>query len=162
MTKLKIVFILTLSFFTTERILANNTPKDSTFNSLKLFKLKNHWLNSGNLAGLTFNSNENIGEVFGEYKLSDGDFRKVREATHLENYSLYSESYLVVNKIHYYGKFAYQNSDETGNLYTGLFNPYRENPYIIGDSIPGANIHKESFQLSGVLQQNLAINFRLD
>nr|WP_321356486.1 DUF6850 family outer membrane beta-barrel protein [uncultured Draconibacterium sp.] len=157
MTKLQIVLIMILSFFTSERILANNATKDSisSFHAFKLFQLKNQWLNSGNIAGLTFNANENIGEVFGEYKLTDGDYKKVREASHLENYSLFAESYLNLNNTHYYGNFAYQNSDETGNLYTGLFDPYRGNPYVIGDSIPGANIHKESFTLSGGIAKRL-------
>ncbi|WP_297095384.1 DUF6850 family outer membrane beta-barrel protein [uncultured Draconibacterium sp.] len=157
MTKLQIVLIMILSFFTAERIFANNATKDSTFsfNTLKLFQLKNQWLNSGNIAGLTFNANENIGEVFGEYNLADGDYKRVREASHIENYSLSSESYLVLNDTYFYGNLAYQNSDETGNLYTGLFNPYRGNPYVIGDSIPGANIHKEAFNLSGGVAKKL-------
>ncbi|WP_319502357.1 DUF6850 family outer membrane beta-barrel protein [uncultured Draconibacterium sp.] len=168
MTKLQIALILSLSFLIAKGGLAFGVPKDSTssFHSLKLFQLKNQWLNTGNISGLTFNSNENIGEFFGEYKLADGDYKRVREASHLENYSLSTESYLVINKTYFYGKLAYQNSDETGNLYSGLFNPYRGNPYVIGDSIPGANIHKESFNLSGgfakKLNQNLSFGLLAD
>ncbi|WP_321996186.1 DUF6850 family outer membrane beta-barrel protein [Draconibacterium orientale] len=160
MTKLQIALILSLSFLTAERGLANNVQKDSTysFHLLELFKLKNQWLGSGNIAGLTFNANQNIGEVFGEYKLADGDSKRVREASHIDNYSLSTESYLIINDTYFYGKLAYQNSDETGNLYTGLFNPYRGNPYVIGDSIPGANIHKESFNLSGGVAKKLTDN----
>nr|WP_320021800.1 DUF6850 family outer membrane beta-barrel protein [uncultured Draconibacterium sp.] len=160
MTKLQIALILFLSFLTVERGLAYSAPKDSTFSfhSLKLFKLENQWLNSRNIAGLTFNANQNIGEVFGAYNLVDGDYKRVRDASHLENYSLYTESYLVINKTYFYGKLAYQNSDETGNLYTGLFKSYRKNPYVIGDSIPGANIHKESFNLSGGIAKKLTKN----
>ncbi|KJF43818.1 DUF6850 family outer membrane beta-barrel protein [Draconibacterium sediminis] len=157
MTKLQIVLILALSFLTAQNGLASNATKDSTFsfNTFKLFQLKNQWLNSGNIAGLTFNANQNIAEVFGEYKLADGNFRRVREASHLENYSLSAESYLTINNTYFYGKLSYQYSDETGNLYNGLFNPYRGNPYLIGDSVPGANFHKEGFNLSGGVAKKL-------
>jgi hypothetical protein len=130
---------------------SNNAEKDSThsFNSFQLLRLENQWLNTNNLAGLTFNSNEKNGIVNGGYQLTDGDYHRIREATNKNDYYLFSESYQVIRNIHYYGKINYHDSDEEGNLWTGVFDPYRGNPYIIGDSISGANYHRESFSLSG-------------
>jgi len=98
---------------------------------------------------MVFNPQTKLGSVYGGYQLSDGDFHLTRSASHKNDFTLFSESYQFIKGIYFYGKLEYHNSNEKGNLWVGVYDPQRETPYVIGDSIPGANYHKENFQLSG-------------
>lgn len=119
MKKIRIILTIILSVLFIGNSWSNNKKEDSirSFNSFKLLRLNNDWLNSGNLAGIIFNPNEKIGVVKGGYQLTDGDYHRIREATRKNSYSLFSESYQVVNDIYFYGKINYYNSDEKGNLW---------------------------------------------
>jgi len=151
MTRLKFILLFTLSLLISWTVQSQEAKKDSanSFNSFQLFQLKNQWLNSGNTAGMVFNPDKRIGIVDGGYQLTDGDYHRIREANHKDDYYLSSESYQRIKNIYFYGKFAYHYSDEKGSLWNGVFEPYRGTPYIIGDSIPGTTYHKENFLLSG-------------
>ncbi|MCK3683396.1 DUF6850 family outer membrane beta-barrel protein [Maribellus sp. YY47] len=159
MTKFKTIFLLFSALCFAGNVWAN-TSQDSTHSiySFRLYELQNPWLNSNNISGIIFNPKSKLGRVYGGYQVSDGDFHLTRNPSHQKNYSLFSESYLHLKDNYFYGKFEYRNSDENGNLWVGVFDPNRETPYIIGDSVSGANYHKESFHLSGGIAKKITEN----
>ena len=150
MNKLHKINLLILLLLVAGYALGNTIP-DSThsFNSFKLYKLQNQWLQTGNIARISLNPDKNIGFVQSGYRYDDGSYHRMREAETKNEFFLESESIQKIKEMYFYGKFAYSNSDEKGILWNGVFDPYRGNPYIIGDSVPGANYHKEIYQLSG-------------
>jgi hypothetical protein len=162
--KIGLLFSLVLIVGTT---LGNDKFKSTnSFNSFNLYKLKNQWISTGNAAGIVFNPAENIGDVYGGLQFSDGDFYRTREAKENRELFLQSESYQKIKNLNFYGSFSYHNANEKGGLWNGVYSPYRGNPYIVGDSIPGANYHKESYKLSGgiagKINDHIALGCRVD
>ncbi|MBN1819137.1 MAG: hypothetical protein JW833_00375, partial [Prolixibacteraceae bacterium] len=126
-----------------------------SFNTFKMLRINNYWLETGNIAGISFNKVNSAGIVESGYSILDGEFHRMREATEKKNFYLETESYQKIKNIDFYGSFSYTNSDEKGILWNGVFDPYRGNPYIVGDSVPGATYHKETYRIQGGLAKKL-------
>ncbi len=129
---------------------AGDNAKGGSFNSIRLLKSNNFWLNTGNVAGLVFNQPGNIANFELGQDYGDGDFHRIREAGNYNNYSVATESYQVLkNRMFLYGKFAYHYLDEKGAQWSGTYNPYSGNPYLLADSVSGTTFHKENYNLAG-------------
>ncbi|MGV8095897.1 MAG: DUF6850 family outer membrane beta-barrel protein [Mangrovibacterium sp.] len=133
--------------------------KVNSFNSIRLIESDNNWLRTGNSAGMIFNEERKAVTFQGGMNFEDGGFHRIMEASEREDYFFTTESYQKLNdRIFLYGWFAYHNLDEKGALWNGTYDPYRGNPYIIGDSVSGATYHKEKYELSGKMAYKLSQN----
>lgn len=142
-----ITLLLTLSIASSQAAAKSDSLR--SFNSFKLLKLQNQWLSTGNITGMIYNTVEKISEVTVGSEFLDGDYHLTRDASHQNSYDLSTQSYQIIRNIHFYGNFSYHYGDAKGILWSGVFDPYRGNPYIIGDSVPGANYHAETYSLIG-------------
>ncbi len=129
---------------------AGDSINVNSFNISDWYKISNLWMNTSNIAGLSYNSLY-AGEATSGYNYQDGDFIRSMDGDNLRELFLHTKGYQKINKLILFGEFAYSNSDEKNTLWNGTFDPYRGNPYIVGDSVSGANYHRESYYLSGGL-----------
>lgn len=156
MIKIEHILITILLSFSVVSSQANSKPDSlRSFNSFKLFRLQNQWLSTGNISGMIYNKEDKISEVIVGSEFLDGDFHLTRDASQKHSYYLSTQSYRTIKDIHFYGNFSYQYSDAEGILWNGVFDPYRGNPYIIGDSVPGANYHAETYSLIGGVSKKM-------
>ncbi len=146
--KRKILFILLLA--ACYQGFAGDTLHVKSFNTFRLVKSENSWLETGNIAGLVYNQPTNSVNFEAGFDKRDGDFHRVREGNKINNYSFSTESFQFQKKrIYLYGKFAYHSVDEMGGQWNGTYDPYNGNPYILADSVSGTNYHGENYNLLG-------------
>lgn len=130
--------------------IASDSLYVNTFNTFRLFKVVNGWLETGNLAGLVFNQPTKTVNFEAGIDKGEGDFHRTMEGSRINDYSFSTESFQSQKKrIFLYGKFAYHSVDETGGQWNGTYDPYSGNPYILGDSLSGTTYHKENYNLAG-------------
>lgn len=146
--KRKILFIV-LSALAYQSF-AGDPLRVNSFNTFRLIKSGNSWLETGNSAGLAFNQpNSNISFDAGPDH-GDGDYHRIREGSKYNDYSFATESYQSLkNNIFLYGKFNFHSLDETGGQWNGTYDPYNGNPYILADSVSGTTYHKQNYNLEG-------------
>lgn len=129
---------------------AGDTLHVNTFNSLKLLKSGNVWLETGNIAGMVLNQSEIKASFEAGMDNGNGSFHRIREGNNYNNFSFQTESYQTQKKrLYIYGKFAYHYLDDTGGQWNGTYDPYNGNPYILADSVSGITYHKENYNLAG-------------
>lgn len=129
---------------------AGDTLHVNTFNSLKLLKSANVWLETGNMAGMVFNESEIRADFETGLDHGNGNFHRIREGNNYTNFSFKTESYQIQKeRLFIYGKFAYHFLDDTGGQWNGTYDPYNGNPYILADSVTGITYHKENYNLTG-------------
>jgi len=122
----------------------------NTFNTFRLLRSVNGWLETENMAGLVFNQPTNIVSFAAGLNKGNGDYHRIREGNKINDYSFSTESFQAQKKrIFLYGKFAYHSVDETGGQWNGTYDPYNGNPYILADSLSGTTYHKENYNLVG-------------
>ena len=94
MNKLRKINLLILLLLVAGCVLGNTIP-DSThsFNSFKLYKLQNQWLQTGNIARISLNPDKNIGFVQSGYRYDDGSYHRMREAETKNEFFLESEKH---------------------------------------------------------------------
>ena len=147
---LMLLFVFTSGF-------GGDNPGMNSFNSIRLIESDNNWLRTGNSAGMIFNDDRNAVMFQGGMNYGDGSFHRIMEASERDDYFFTTESYRKLNdRIFLYGRFTYHNLDEKGALWNGTYDPYRGNPYILGDSVSGATYHKENYELAGKMAYKLS------
>lgn len=129
---------------------AEDSLKVNSFNTKQLLTLNNQWLQTGNSAGLVFNNLESWSEFAAGVQLDKGDFHRIREAGDRDHYYFNVNSFQKLNeKIVLEGTFSFHTLNEKGARWSGIYDPYSGNPYILADSLTGTEFHKESYELSG-------------
>ncbi|MEK7719178.1 MAG: DUF6850 family outer membrane beta-barrel protein [Bacteroidota bacterium] len=146
--KRKILFILLLAACYPG--FAGDTLHVKSFNTFRLVKSYNSWLETGNIAGLVYNQPTNSVSSEAGFDKRDGDYHRIMEGNEINDYSFSTESFQSQKKrIFLYGKFAFYSVDETGGQWNGTYDPYNGNPYILADSLSGTTYHKENYNLVG-------------
>ncbi len=134
---------------------AGDSLQVNSFNSTKLISLHNNWLNTGNNSGLYYNGQQRITIFSAGSIIKSSDFHRVCEASNINQYSFSTKSYFPLSdKLNLAGDFSYNNLDESGTRWSGVYDPYRGNPYILADSVSNAKWHKENYSLSGQIAYN--------
>ena len=156
MIRLKRNFILLLLLPAVMDCLGADSTRVHSSDAIRLIQTTNRWLNTGNSSGLIFNGPENLVSFQGGTDLKKGGFHRIREAGDIQDFFFTTESYQTLHKrISLYGYFSYHNTDEKGALWNGTYDPYRGNPYIVGDSVSGSTYHKENYRLKGAMAYRL-------
>ena len=146
--KKRFLVILLLAMFI--QGFAGDSLRVNSFNTFRLIRTENSWLETGNAAGLVFNQPTNRVNFETGLDRGEGDYHRIREGNSINDYSFSTESYQVQKKrMFFYGKFAYHYRDESGGQWNGTYDPYNGNPYILADSVSGINYHKEYYNLAG-------------
>ncbi|MCK9411569.1 MAG: hypothetical protein M0Q53_04655 [Prolixibacteraceae bacterium] len=147
---LKRQFLFFVLLATSFPSLAGDSLYVNTFNTFRLLKMVNGWLETGNMAGLVLNQQNKSWKIETGYDNSNGQFHLIRDGENVNDYSLSTESFQTLGKrIFLYGKFACHSLDETGGQWNGTYDPYNGNPYILSDSLSGTTYHKENYNLAG-------------
>jgi hypothetical protein len=146
---------------------ASDSLHVSSFNTFRMIRNGNSWLETGNAAGLVFNQPFNKVNVETGLDHAAGDFHRIREGKLINDYAFSTESYQAQkNRLFVYGKFAYHYRDESGGQWNGTYDPYSGNPYILADSVSGVNYHKENYNLVGgigyILNEKISIGGSID
>ncbi|HBL76901.1 MAG: hypothetical protein A2W90_00955 [Bacteroidetes bacterium GWF2_42_66] len=127
----------------------SDTLKSSSLSTEKLLNLKTVWSESSNAASLTFfDFDGHFGSVYFGFNNAQGDYRLFQAPDQSSQYGFYSNGYVKEGKWKFYGNFNYYNAQEKNIKWTGVIEPYNENPYTVGDSI-GGNYWKEYFKMQG-------------
>ena len=143
---------LTLAFVGAK---GSDSLRVNSFNSFKINDFQNNWSATENAAGMTFRIPLNISDFNTGVVNGNGNYHRVMEGSDLTDYLLSTRSYRFINKIFLSGSFSYHNLQETGARWNGTYEPYRGNPYILGDSVTGATYRKENYNLSGGIALNI-------
>jgi len=147
---LKRIIFLLLLLFAGFQSLGGDSLNVNSFNTFKLLKMGNGWLETGNMAGLALNQQAKSWNIETGYDYNNGQFHLIREGGNINDYSFSTQSFQSLGKrIFLYGKFAYHSLDETGGQWNGTYDPYNGNPYILADSLSGTRYHKENYNLAG-------------
>lgn len=148
--KNRLLVIILLAVFAQGYAYAGDSLRVSSFNTFRLIRIGNSWLETGNAAGLVFNQPINRLNFETGLDNGQGDFHRIREGNSVKDYSFSTESFQVQRKrIFVYGKFAYHYMDESGGQWNGTYDPYNGSPYILADSVSGLNYHRENYNLAG-------------
>lgn len=132
----------------------------NSFNSFRLITRDNLWLSTGNSAGLFFNNSKKLIEFNAGTTFKDGDFHRIGEAGKRTQYSFDTKSYLPLgDKIFTSGSFEYNKIYELGARWSGTYDPYRGNPYLLADSLSGAKWLKENYRLTGQMAYTVSSKF---
>jgi len=141
---------------------SGDTLQVNSFNSFRLINIENLWLSTGNSSGLFFNGSKKLIAFDAETTLKNGDFHRISEGGDIDKYSFNTGSYLSIgDKLFAEGSFAYNNLDEKGARWSGTYDPYRGNPYLLTDSLSGTSWHKENYRLTGQLAYTFSNNLIL-
>ncbi len=152
---------LLLSLFLLTNIsLAGDSINVNTFNFSKWNKINNPWMNTSNIAGLVYNTSSS-GEFNTGYNHQSGDFKPLMNGDNFNEFFLQTVGYQKINKLFLFGEFTYSLNNEENTLWNGTYDPYRGNPYIIGDSVRGATYHKEEYRLNAGVSTSLNKNTTL-
>lgn len=146
---------------------SGDSLQTNSFNSQRIFDVGNLWLKTGNVSGLFFNHDKELILFDAGTNMRNGDFHRVSEAGDISRYSFNTSSYQSIgNKIFASGSFEYNNLDTKGARWSGTYDPYRGNPYLLADSLSGTSWHKENYRLVGqmayVLSDKLILGCSVD
>ena len=139
-------------------VMGSDSLKVNSFNAFKINNFQNFWHPTENAAGMIYNLPENITDFNTGLVNSNGDFHRIMEGSKARDYLLMTKSVRKIDKFFLSGSFAYQNQQESGARWNGTLEPYRGNPYILGDSVIGASYRKENYALSGGIATNINPN----
>ena len=129
---------------------SGDSLQTNSFNSQRIFDVENLWLKTGNVSGLFFNHDNELILFDAGANMRNGDFHRVSEDGDISRYSFNTSSYQSIGeKIFASGKFEYNNMDADGARWSGTYDPYRGNPYLLADSLSGTSWHKENYRLGG-------------
>ena len=144
----------------------NDSLKVKSFNSFQTNAMLNHWSESENIAGMIYNRLDNIADFNYLFKSGTGDFHRTMEASDYRTHSIATTSLRKIKKYSLYGGFNYNNGHEEGARWNGTYDPYRGNPYIIGDSVSSVVYRKESYNLTGgiatTLNDRISVGCKVD
>lgn len=156
MIKLKIGLLpLLLVILVTSAVYGGDSLKVHSFNSFQTRDFLNPWSETGNITGMIYNLPGNVSDFNYGLDHGKGDFHRIMEASEYQSHTLSTKSYIILNGYHLYGNFTYNKKWEMGSRWNGTYNPYRGNPYILGDSVSGVKYRKECYELAGAIAKTL-------
>ncbi len=136
---------------------AQDKQSVNSFNTFRSYSNANPWLQTGNASGMVFNKLSDVVVFDAGIEKKQDDFHLLMNPEETDRYFLDTKSYQSMDgKFFLFGNFAYNYIDEKGARWNGTYDPYRGNPYILGDSVSGATYHKENYCLSGKLAYKLS------
>jgi len=150
-------FVLLLLLITTVvGLRGSDTLKVNSFNSFQLNDTQNIWYSSENTTGLIYNFPNKITDFNAGWMSGSGDYHRIMEGSNNQDLLFSTKSYQKIDKFYLSGSFAYHNINEENARWNGTYDPYRGNPYILGDSVQGVNYHKENYRLAGGVATSLS------
>ena len=93
-------------------------------------------------------------------KFASGDLHRAQEPDKSSQLSFGSQRYQKLDKAKIFGSFGFRQQWEEGIILTESLNPYRGNPYIAGDSMPG-DWNKQWYDLKLIVSSAPLLNDRL-
>ncbi len=150
MVNLKSCLIVTALLAWPVSIMAGDSLNLVSFNSPKWCRLENMWLHTENASGLAFNRKNEFSTFDAGTTSRSGDFHRTMDPSLQNRWFFSASSYQTVNdKFFVGGSFSYDFINESGARWTGTYDPYRGNPYLLADSLTGVETHKEAYRISG-------------
>ncbi len=147
-----LLFTLTIALV---NAMGSDSLKVNSFNAFKISDFKNYWHATENAAGMTRNLPGNISDFNSGLVSGNGDYHRIMASSRYQDYMLSTKSYRKIDKFFLSGSFAYHNLLESGARWNGTLEPYRGNPYILGDSVTWSTYRKENYALSGGIATNI-------
>ena len=87
----------------------------------------------------------NIGNSTINYFQNNNHFKDVFTTKKSNGFGIQSERFATVNNWKFYGKFSFSKYEDKETGFTGMANPYRDNPYMIADSTTNADWKKQHY-----------------
>lgn len=102
--------------------------------ALELLKAKALWFNSNNGAGLTLDRMTDFNNLNVNYRLKNGNFKRVYEGERERVAGVSTEGGLNLGGGYVWGEFGFNNEKQVGTIYnTTMLDPDRGNPYYAVD-----------------------------
>ncbi len=102
--------------------------------ALELHKAKALWFNSNNGAGLTLDQMTDFNNLSVNYRLKNGNFKRVFEGERERVAGVSTEGGLNLGGGYVWGEFGFNNEKQVGTIYnTTMLDPTRGNPYYVVD-----------------------------
>lgn len=162
---IKIVLLLILTM-TVAGLRGNDTLRVNSFKSFQINNTQNIWHSTENMTGLIYNLPNKMTDFNSAWISGNGDYHRIMEGSGTRHLLFSTNSYQKINKFYLAGSFAYHNTNEDGGRWNGTYDPYRGNPYILGDSVQGVNYHRENYRLAGgvatSLSERISLGFGVD
>jgi len=112
----------------------NNKENITDPAALELLKAKALWFNSNNGAGLALDQLNDFNNLNINYRIKNGDFKRVFEGERERVIGVSTEGGLNLGGGYVWGKFGFNNEKQVGTLYnTTMLDPTRGNPYYVVD-----------------------------
>ena len=89
----------------------------------------------------------NIGDSKIDYFSKAANFKDVYAPKKSSGFQIQSQRLVTVNDWKFYGNFSFTKYSEKQTGFTEMTNPYRDNPYVIADSITNAEWSKQKYVL---------------
>lgn len=139
------IYIFSLGLLLSCTLSLSAQQKDKNIYNINRLKAANPWISSYNAAGLAFNrfSDFSLAEI--NFQYDKGKLRNVITPTSAFNTNILTESYRKINKVYFYGKFAFDYIHRQNKAWSNILNPYKT-PFFLADSVPGRQT-LESYQL---------------
>ena len=138
---------------------ADSVENFTSLSTKKIMLSKSPWSQSENASALVFfDYNKKIGSASVYSEIQEKSYHRFREGDALFKTGFATDGFVKYKNWNFYGNFNYFNQNEKNTKWTGVMNPYNENPYSIGDSV-GGNYSKEYFNMEG--QASLTVNKNL-
>ncbi|MBC5623610.1 DUF6850 family outer membrane beta-barrel protein [Butyricimonas hominis] len=130
------IYTLGLSLLLGSTLSLSAQKEDKNIYNMERLKADNPWISSYNAAGLTFNrfSDFSLAEIGFQY--DKGDFRNVIDPTSAFGTKILAESYRKIDKVYFYGKFAFDYIHRQNKSWSSVLDPYAT-PFFLADSVPG-------------------------
>jgi len=162
---IKIVLLLILTT-TVVGVRGSDTLKVNSFKSFQLSDTQNIWHSTENMTSLIYNRPSKITDFNSGWINGNGDYHRIMEGSKAQDLFFTTKSYQKIDKFYLSGSFAYHNINEDNARWNGTYDPYRGNPYILGDSVQGVTYRKENYRLAGgvatSLSEKISLGFGID
>lgn len=106
------------------------------------------WHASANAAGDAFDDTRNFSTVNLGYANTNGDFHRSQTAKEINDFHLYAEGFIDLNKVLLWGDFKFNTTaTKKSRFNASITDPYRGEPYYVADSGRVSNWHYQNYNL---------------
>lgn len=113
---------------------------------LKLLRLKNAWLQTGNAAALSSVS-QNSGLFNISYSQNNGELRLYNQPENENQLQIRTEGYKTLGRYHLFGSFNYSLNNRNKVKWNNVLFPSDNNPFVLADSM-GGDFDTEIFDIN--------------
>ncbi|WEK33659.1 MAG: hypothetical protein P0Y53_14295 [Candidatus Pseudobacter hemicellulosilyticus] len=139
----RIIYLLSLFGATTA--LGQDTLSSAN-GKLLLLPFRNPWINSHNAAGLATLPVPGLGRTYAGAGYEDGSLKRAQQPGSSTLLQFASERYQQLQTASLYGRFSFQQVWDKDVRMNAVLDPYRRNPYVLGDSL-GGDWKKQHYEL---------------